>query len=185
MKTLTSLVLVLLLSGSAIADEIDFSFNSDAFRFIYAHDFASNDLRSDFGLLTTDDEGWIATTSLYLTGAASEGNNPLEAGIGGRTGWVEGDLSKQSGLPLAVGGFLKYTIPRFNRVSLRGEAWFAPDILSFGDLERYQDYSVRIGYNVLKQADIYLGYRYVKGHFSKAPSAEFDDKAHLGISIRF
>lgn len=185
MKTLASLTLAVLLSSTVVAGEIDFSFNSDAFRFIYAHDFTNNDLRSDFGFLNTDDDGWVANASLYLTGFASDGTNPLQAGIGGRTGWVDGDSSKQSGIPLAVGGFVKYTFPKWNRLSLRGEGWIAPEILSFGDLDKYQDYTVRVGYNVLKQADLYIGYRYVKGNFSDAPSVTFDDGGHIGFTIRF
>lgn len=185
MKTLAGLAVAVLLCNSAAAGEIDFSFNSDAFRIFYIHDFASNDLQSDFGYLYNDDDGWVANASLYLTGFASDGENPLQAGIGGRTGWVDGDSSKQTGVPVAVGGYLKYTFPNLNRLSIRGEGWFAPDILSFGDLEKYQDYTIKLGYNVLKQADVYIGWRYVKGDFEERPSVEFDDGFNLGFSIRF
>ena len=185
MKFPRALALALLLCTNAWAGEIDFSFNSDAFRALYIHDWNNRDLQSDFGVLYNKDDGWVANVSLYLAGLASDGSNPLQAGLGGRTGYVKGDQSGQSGLPLAVGGFLKYTFPSLNRLNLRGEAWYAPDILSTGDLERYQDFTVRIGYNVLKQADIYLGLRYVEGKFKNGTKAKFDDGAMIGLNIRF
>jgi len=185
MKNLASLALAVLLCNSALADEVDFSFNSDAFRAFYIHDFRNNDLAADFGLLYNGDEGNVLNVSLYLTGFASDGSSPLQAGIGGRTGWVDGDNSGQSGAPLAVGGFLKYTFKKLNRVSIRGEAWYAPEILSFGDLDEYEDFSVRVGYNLLKAADIYIGLRYVRGDFDNDSKAEFDDGANIGFNIRF
>jgi hypothetical protein len=185
MKILNSLVLALLLCSNAIAGEIDFSFNSDALRLLYIHDWGNRDLQSDFGVLYHQDEGWVANASLYIAGFASDGDNPLQAGLGGRTGYVSGDLSGQSGIPLAVGGFVKYTFPRLNRVNIRGEAWIAPEILSAGDLDKYQDYTLRVGYNVMKEADLYIGYRYVQGQFSNGTKAEFDNGANVGFNIRF
>ena len=185
MKNLASLALAVLLCNSALADEVDFSFNSDAFRAFYIHDFKNHDLQSDFGLLYNSDEGSVANVSLYLSGFASDGSSPLQAGIGGRTGWLDGDKSGQSGAPLAVGGYLKYTFKKLNRVSIRGDAWFAPEILSFGDLEKYEDFSIRAGYNILKQADVYIGLRYVRGDFDNGTKADFDDSANIGFSIRF
>lgn len=178
-------MLAVLLCSAASADEIDLSFNSDAVRFEYVRAFSRNDLKADFGLLSNDDDGWVATSSLYLSGLASDGANPLQAAIGGRTGWVNGDDSGQDGVPVAVGGYLKYVFPRLNRVSLRGDAWFAPDILCIGDLDKYQDYSVRLGYSLLAQADLYAGLRYVRGDFDNGSDVDFDDGAIIGFNIRF
>jgi len=185
MKNLASLALAVLLCNAVLADEVDFSFNSDAVRAFYVYDFRSNDLAADVGLLYNDDEGNVLNVSLYLTGLASDGASPLQAGIGGRTGWVDGDDSGQSGAPLAVGGYLKYNFKQLNRLCIRGDAWYAPEILSFGDLDEYEDFSVRVGYNVLKEADIYLGLRYVRGNFDNDSKAEFDDGANIGFNIRF
>lgn len=73
-----------------------------------------------------------------ISGFATDGASPLQAAVGGCTGWVNGDDSGQDGLPLALGGYLKYTFPRLKRVSLRGEAWFAPDALCAGDLDKFR-----------------------------------------------
>ena len=185
MKPLIGLMATVLLCTNAFSEELDLSFNSDAFRFFYVHDFAEKELQSDFGLLNDSDKGYIVNASLYLTGLASDGENPLEAAIGGRTGWVDGDDSGQTGLPLALGGYLKYTLPNLNRVSLRVDAYYAPDILTVKDLEKYKDFTIRLGYNVLENADIYVGARYVKGEFDNDTEVLFDNGMHAGLHIRF
>jgi hypothetical protein len=170
---------------NGFAGEVDLSFNSDAFRFIYVHDLASNDLAWDGGFLSNSDNGYVAHTSLYLTGVASDGASPLEGALGGRVAFVNGDNSSQTGVPLALGGYIKFTFASMNRLSIRGDAYYAPDVLTAQDLETYQDYTVRIGYNVLQDADIYIGARYVKGKFENGSSAEFDNSANIGVSIKF
>ena len=185
MKFLTGLMASVLLCVSASAGELDLSFNSDAVRAFYVHDFANRDLKSDFGFLTDSDKGEVINVSLFLTGAASDGENPLEGGLGARTGYVDGDGSGQEGFPLAIGGYLKYTLQESNRISVRVDAWFAPDVLTLNDLEKYEDYSIRLAYNFLRQADVYVGARYVAGEFDNGTNVTFDNGLNMGINIRF
>ena len=185
MKIFSGLAASVLLCNFASAGEIDLSFNSDAVRAFYVHDFVNNDLQSDFGILTDSDKGEVFNVSLYLTGLASDGVNPLQAAIGGRTGYVDGEGSGQEGFPLAVGGYFKYTFPDSDRLSLRFDLWYAPDVLTLDDLDTYQDYSVRLGYNVLRQADVYVGARYVNGDFDNGSDVTFDNGLNVGFNIRF
>lgn len=185
MKLSAGVMLGLLLCSAASANELDLSFNSDAVRFEYGHAFRQNDLQANFGLLSNSDDGWVATGSLYISGFMSDGASPLQGGLGARTGWVNGDGSGQDGVPLALGGYLQYTFPRLSRVSLRGDAWYAPDALSAGDLDKYQDYTLRLALSLLDQVALYVGVRYVQADFSNGSKADFDDDAIIGINIRF
>ncbi|MEE4185109.1 MAG: YfaZ family outer membrane protein [Gammaproteobacteria bacterium] len=181
-RVVTALVL---LCGNAGAGEFDFSFNQDALRFLYVHDFAESDLKADVGLALNSDEGTVINASLFVAGLASDGTDPLEAGLGARTGYVDGERSKQSGVPVAVGGFVKYTFPAMNRLSLRAEGWIAPDVLTLGELDRYQDFTVRLQYGVLKQADLYVGARYLNTEFANGSRALIDNGLNIGFNIRF
>jgi len=185
MGRLMGMAAALLLCSSVWAGELDFSFNQDALRFLYVHDFAANDLQADLGFALNSDKGTVVNASLYVAGLASDGVDPLEAGLGARTGYVDGDLSKQSGLPVAVGGFVKYTFPAMNRLSVRAEGWIAPDVLTLGDLDRYQDFTLRVQYGVLKQADVYVGARYLNTEFSNGTRALIDNGFNVGFNIRF
>jgi hypothetical protein len=185
MKFLAGLLAAVSLCAVANAGELDLSFNSDAVRVIYVHDFANPDLKGDLGFMTDSDKGEVINASIFLSGLASDGANPLEGGLGARTGYVNGDGSGQDGFPVAIGGFLKYTLQQSNRISVRADAWFAPDVLTIGDLEKYEDYSIRLAYNFLRQADVYVGARYVAGEFDNGSDVTFDNGLNVGINIRF
>jgi hypothetical protein len=182
-------VVVLLAAGlccaQAVADEIDLSLNSDALRFIYLYDLRNTKLQLDGGWLYNDDNGNAVHLGLTLPGFASEGANPVRAGLGGRLVYVDGDLSDQSGFGLGLGGFLSYTLAKFNRITLTGAAYFAPDIATISDLEKYQDYTAKAGYQFTREAEIYLGVRYVKGNFDTAPNVLFDNGMHVGFNVKF
>ncbi len=184
MKIFLSLVGVLL-CAQLFADEINVSINSDAARLGYKHDFRANDLQLGGGWLYDQDKGSVGHIDLNLVSEASEGNTPVKAGLGGRFSYFDGDLNNQSGTALGIGGFARYTLPRYNRISIGGHLYFAPDVLSFGDGEQLIDAEVRVSYNVLRQADVFLGARYVQGEYKNAADVKFDSGVHIGINLRF
>jgi hypothetical protein len=185
MRFVFALLAAGLLCAQAAADEFDLSFNSDALRVSYLRDLRNSKLGLDGGWLYNSDNGSAVHVGLALSGFASEGANPVRAGLGGRVVYVDGDLSDQSGFGLGVGGYLSYTLAKFNRVTLTGAAYFAPDILTLSDLEKYQDYTAKVGYQFMREAEVYFGARYVKGNFDTAPNALFDNGMHVGFNVEF
>ena len=109
----------------------------------------------------------------------------MQAGIGGRTGYVDGEMPDQTGFPVALGGFLVYTFTNMNRLSLRADVWYAPDILTLGDLDKYEDYSIRLQYGILRAADIYVGARYLNSEFDNDSRALVDNGLNVGVNFRF
>lgn len=185
MRTWLILVAGLSLSASALADRLDLSFNADAFRVEYARPFPRNALEWDVGWLHEQDNGDVIHGSLHLTGQASQGQNPLRGGLGLRIAYTNGDRSKQDGVGVAVGGYFRYPIPRYNRFIIGGHAYIAPSVLSIGELDQYQDFGIRLAYNVMKDADVYVGLRYVEGQYDEARDATFDDGLNIGVALRF
>jgi hypothetical protein len=174
-----------LLCAQANADLVDLSFNSDALRLQYAHEFKSNSMNLDAGLLTNSDTGDVVHVGFYVAGEASSGSNPVTAGVGVRLVYSNGDLSNQSGFALPIGGFVRYSPRKANRLAIDGQAYFAPNILSLGDAEKYQDYTLRFSYNVIHAADIYIGARYVRGDYKNSSAARYDTGMHIGATVRF
>ena len=174
-----------MLCATAGAGEFDLGFNSDAVRANYAYDFNRNELSGDIGLTVNSDKGTVINASLFRQGFASDGANPLKAGIGFRTGYVDGDDSGQSGIPLALGLFFRYALPAMDRVSLQGAAWYAPDALTTGDLEKYQDFSLRIQYAFLREADIFVGASYLETEFDNDTRQLIYNGLNAGFNIRF
>ncbi|MDJ0927273.1 MAG: YfaZ family outer membrane protein [Gammaproteobacteria bacterium] len=185
MRRILILAGALLCTDPALANELDLSFNSDAFRFRFARPFNASALAWDAGWLHHKDNGEAIHGGFYLTGEASDGANPLQGGLGVRATYTNGDIKDQDGLAFGLGGYLRYVFPRYNRFSVSGHAFFAPEVFHIGESDKLQDYEVRLGYNVLREADIYVGARYVRADYDKAPKAYFDTGMHLGLSLRF
>jgi len=185
MRWIAAAVAAVFACAPVCADEIDISFNSDAVRGEYVHPFASSSLQIDGGWLHHTDNGDAVHVGLHLADFASDGVDPIKAGLGGRFVYSNGDLSGQDGFALAIGGFLRYTIPRYNRLAVTGKVYFAPGVLSLGDAEKWQDYTINVSYNVMREADIYIGARYVRGDYDDVPDARYDTGMHIGINLRF
>ena len=100
----------------------------------------------------------------HLADLASSGENPVTAGLGARLVYTNGDLSQQDGFAVPIGGHVKFSPPRFDRFSIFGQIYFAPKVLSIGDMEKYEEYTVKFAYNVVREADIYIAY----GRFPQA-----------------
>lgn len=185
---LSAVLLALLwvaLAGSGHAEELDLNLNDDAARLTFAWPIDGRDIKLDAGWLHHQDKGDVIHAGLHLVGDASSADQPLEGGLGGKFFYVDPDMLDEDAFALALGGFLRYTLPKFNRVNVYGHLYFAPDVLSFGDADKYQEFEARIGYNVLRDADIYLGVRYSNAEFDSGAQVTIDNGLHAGIQLRF
>jgi YfaZ precursor len=171
----------LFLVGAAQAASVDANLNVDAVR-VQATFPSWGNLTADVGLLYDRDGGDVVHAGLMLVDEASAGED-LIAGMGGRIVLVDTDSGQ--GQAVAVGGFFRYTFPSFNRMGISGQAYFAPDVLAFGDTTRYFELSLRVQYNLLRQGHLYLGWRKVSANYSLVPEANVDVGMHLGMRIEF
>jgi len=177
--------LFVLVPGVGLAGELDINLNDDAARLSYAWPIRDDKLSLDAGLLTHQDRGEMVHFGLHLVDWASGGSNPLQGGLGGKLFYANTDSIFDDELVAGLGGFLRYTIPQYNRFSVSGQAYYAPDVLSFGDSEQFFEVEARVSYNVLREADIYLGARYINIEFEGGADFTLDNGLHAGIQLRF
>jgi hypothetical protein len=185
MRVILAALGLALFCAQVSAEQLDLSFNSDAVRLQYVHEFKSNNLNLDTGWLYNSDSGSVIHVGLNLAGFASSGSNPITAGVGARIVYTNGEKSNQDGFMAPVGGFLRWSPSGLDRLSVSGDIYYAPKILSLGDAEKYEEYAIRVGYNITREADIYIGARYINGEYKQAPRALYDNGMHVGISLRF
>jgi hypothetical protein len=185
MRTILAMFGMAFCCAQASAEQIDLSFNADAVRLQYIHEFQNNNLNLDAGWLYNSDKGNVLHVGLHLKDLASGGTNPITAGVGARIVYTDGDLSNQKGTAVPVGGFVRWSPRSLDRLFVSGDIYFAPSILSIGDMDQYEEYAIRVGYNITREADVYLGARYIKGEYKDAKSAVYDNGLHLGIALRF
>ena len=178
------LVAMSFIGATADAHEFDLSLNGDALRLSYATA-VGDGLRIDGGYLGDSDEGDVVHAGFQVVGDAAPGDQRLQAGIGGRLAYLDGDGSNREGFALGLGGSVRWAVPRYNRFTVSGELYWAPDILAGGDAEEYTDGTVRVGYSVTRQADVYVGARYVSADYENRASIKFDTGLHAGFNLRF
>jgi hypothetical protein len=172
------------LSSAAVAHELDISVNDDAFRSVFTLTLKDN-LRLEGGVLHNSDAGSVISAGLLVTGDVAPAGEKLTGGLGGRLAYLDGDGSQRDGYALGLGGSVRWVVPRYERFALSAEGYWAPEVLCGGDAEEYLDGTVRFGYSVTRQADVYLGARYVRADYDDRPSTLFDTGMNIGFNLRF
>ena len=183
------MALCLLAPPLALAQEknslIDLNLSDDAVRASFATRLGNEGLQVGAGWLHQQDKGDVVHLGLHLVDAAADNGADLTAGIGTRLYFVDADSAQRDGSALAIGGFVRYVFPEYNRFSVGGHLYFAPDVVAFGDLNRYSEIEARVSYNVLRDADVYIGVRSARARFEPDGSVNFNSGLLFGIQMRF
>ena len=169
--------------STAQAAQLDVDLSDKAARIDYRFDLTDTGLTADLGLLHHKDDGDLLYAGIVLVGDATEAKEAFTAGLGLRLAALDANAAGD-GAALAIGGFLRYVFPDYNRFVIGGDAYIAPSVTSFGDLERYYEVSLRGEYRITKAAGLYVGAREVKGDFGPG-YATIDDGLYVGISLDF
>ncbi len=178
-----------LFAGLALAQTthraFDINVNDDAARAALFLRAGNPKLLADLGWLHHQTRGDAIHLGIHLVDEASNGKDPLQAGLGVRFVYTQPDNALVDGSALALGGFVRYILPNANRFNIGGYLYYAPDVVSFGDVVEYYDVGARIGYNVVRDADVYLGVRSTKADYGGPGRFSFDSGLHIGFEIRF
>jgi hypothetical protein len=167
------------------ANELDLNVTNKAVRVTIGSELTNNML-IDGSLYYHEDRGNIFGAGFHVTGAATGGRNPLQAGLGGRLLRIDSKVrGRGDGFAVPLGGFVNYTLPEYDRFVVGGSLYYAPDVLSFSDVTKYWEYNAWAGYMVLRQGLVYLGLRSIKADFEDSPRVTFDTGIHFGLRLRF
>lgn len=173
------------LPNPASAGELDINVNDDAARGTFAWPLSNSKLALDVGWLHHQDRGDVGHFGLHLVDFASAGANPIEAGIGTKLFYFDSESLDLDGIAGGLGGFFRYTFPNMDRIKIGASLYYAPDVLATGDAESYREIGLQVAYNVLREADVYLGIRNVKGEFDTGAEATIDSGLHIGFRLEF
>jgi hypothetical protein len=180
------LVIVLVVSPAAFSSEVDVNLNSDAARVTIVFPPIRDKLLLDASWLHHNDNGEVVSAGGHVSGFAAPGSDAVTVGLGARMHWVSRDKGRnEDGTALGLGGFLKYTLAAYDRISFGGHAYYAPGVVSFGDVEEFYDIDLWAGYSIIKDADVYLGWRSMKADFKGDGTVNMDTGLHAGFRVRF
>ncbi|MFZ5601825.1 MAG: YfaZ family outer membrane protein [Pseudomonadota bacterium] len=177
-------VTALALSGASQAHTLDLGINNDAVALDYSGQLPKSELNLGGGFLHHKDNGDAYYASLFVADSVNK-ESGLLAGLGARFYFLDADEGSTDGKSLALGGFLNWDLPSVPNLSLRGDLYYAPDVLSFDDIENFADVSARVQYRVIEQAWVYLGYRRLMLEDELSRDFNLEEGGFVGMLIWF
>lgn len=176
-------------SMSAIAGgAVDFALSNQSVRLEHDAVLVGTGAHFSTGVLYNEEAGNWALSIGFNAVDATMANKELIGGVGFK-GVVLSTEIADFAAAAGVGGFLRWQPDFMNGLGLEGQGYFAPSILSFGDLVDAYDAVGRITYKVLPQARAFFGYHVVAGQYDVANSnnqtGTVDSTFHLGFRITY
>ena len=176
-------------ASSTLADSLDVNMHSKALRATYTLDLAERGrpgLSAEFGLLYSNDDKRLDDTLVHA-GMHVSGENWSESGtfdirLGGRL--IHTSPGNVDLVALAPGAQVRFS--PIHRVGFGGHLYYAPGITSFRDANRYREYGVRADYQLLPQAFVYVGFRYIDVDIDgRRSGVKLEDNYHVGMKVLF
>ncbi len=177
-------------SGTVWADAVDINLNNKTAQFQYIATTGSStqgntDLHA--GLLYNNANSVLVNAGLMVTNNLS-GAPGLAIGAG-----VEGLVATIKDVPptrynasaVALDVLVRYTLPAASQVSFVGDVHYAPNIITFGDADRFRQLGARVEFELAPQTMLYAGYRQVRFGLKNKPNATLDDSINIGLRISF
>lgn len=182
----------LCLSAPAQAAELRISFGEESLRAEYlaplSQPVADSAPTLQAGALYRENDetdGSLLHAGVVIYGDAGSKSAIVQAGIGGRLYGLSTDPDLNGGA-LAMGGSVLGRIPNYDRFGAFVDLWFAPQVSSFGELDRVLEINLGVEYQLLRQAALGLGWRRIE--FKAAGisgTQEFEDSAFLAFKFLF
>jgi hypothetical protein len=121
---------------------------------------------------------------VLLTGDAGAQDAKLTAGIGVRGNYVDA-WHQYSGGGAEIGGQFDLRFAGFERLGFQGNIWYQPDVLGLGDIESELEWALTADYQILRNADVYVGYRKVSLDTGHHGLNTYDNGAIFGLRLTF
>ncbi len=174
-----------LAAAPVFASDLDLSLTNDSVKAQVNFFGSQNDLQLGTGYTYHEGSRHIGNVDFHAQGRTAIGNLPTTAGIGMRgIAWDDDDLD---GGAVGLGGFATVNVPDVPGLSFTGSLHYAPSILSFGDSDDMTSLELRGSYRVIRNAEVFAGYRYLNTEldFARSPDVNLDEGILAGIKIFF
>ena len=180
---------LLAMSASVFADAIDINLRDTSAQLQYKAAMGGTNMgKTEFSM------GAIYTQKNNLLGEAGilvkddiGGNAPgVSAGVGLKVLSARIKPLNMNATALALGGMVRYSPPVERRLGFVGQLYLSPNIITFGGADRYFETGARVEYEIIPQAQVYLGYRNISFNLKNTGvNATFDEGVHIGVRMAF
>ena len=179
-----SLMVLSLAAAPAFAGDVDLSLTNDSVKGQVNFFGTNNDIQLGPGYTYHEGGRDIFNADFHAQGRTAIGNLPTTAGIGMRG--IFWDQGRADGGALGLGGFATVNIPNVPGLSFTGGLHYAPSILSFGDSDDMTSLELRGSYRVIRNAEVFAGYRYLNTDIENSSrDVNLDEGVMAGMKIFF
>ncbi len=181
MRFIVFAVLAVASVSAVAAGSVDLNLSNHTVESHYATS-AGNAQVSLGGLYNEDNRNWFADVGLLAAGETEAGGSRFDAGLGGRLYAVH--AGGKDLLALGLGGQLRWW-PGNRSFAVGGYGFYAPNVVTFGDGEKFSDLGLRAEIELVRNSTLYAGYRWIKAELNNNTSPYVDKGAFVGIRIEF
>lgn len=177
-----------LAAPAALAQSLDINLSDESARILYATRMATGQhghSEVEVGFMYNEDRNAALTAGLHVFNRSLAGPSPASLGLGGRIYGVTHDDPSADGIALALGGQGRWAPAELGGFGLGAHFYYAPRIVSFLDADRITEYGVRLDYQLMPQAFVYLGHRDIRMKLENGATRTVDRGAHLGFRVLF
>ncbi|MEJ2360893.1 MAG: YfaZ family outer membrane protein [Gammaproteobacteria bacterium] len=177
---------------SAFADMLNVQLSNHTGRFVYSTESFGGQygpIDMEGGLFFNQDNDKILHFGLMVRNDTMDA--PLVISVGARAYY--GDVGHKAGqirtkfAAIAVGGELLVIPDNLGGFGFGAFYYLAPSVVTYMDANRFNEYGVRLNYEVTRQADISLGYRKISVDLNNnnVGKQTVDSSVYFGIGLRF
>lgn len=177
------LILLSLASSSAFAADADISLTNDSAKGQVNFFETTSDMQVGAGYTYHEGSRHIGNIDFHAQGRTALGNLPTTAGLGLRA--LAWDDDRLDGGAVGLGGFATVNIPEAPGLSFTGALHYAPSILSFGDSDDLTSLELRANYRVIRNAELFAGYRYLNTDIEGGGDINLDEGVLVGMKLFF
>ncbi len=180
--------MLLAASSAATAGALDVNLNDDSVRLAlsWMTSPSPNSLEGEAAIYYNTDSIYVGTIGVRVVGETGRQGNPLEAGVGGKLIGITSSDMDIDAVALGLGFGLRYYPATINRLAFGMQLHYAPQIVSFGDVNNILEGMLNVEYQILPQAFAYIGYRLLRAELEDSGKTDdLDEGAHVGMRILF
>ena len=173
-------------STTALADSVDINLRDNSAQLQYIASMGHDTLgkaEMHAGILYDDKKNLLGELGIMVKDDVGRNAPGLSVGVGIKA--VAGKAQDNSASALALGGMVHYAPMPDRRFGMVGQFYFSPNIVTFGNADRYIETGARFEYEIIPQASVYLGYRKVYFGLESNSDATLDEGVMLGVRISF
>lgn len=130
------------------------------------------------GYIYSNDDGHSMSAAAHMIHSA--GIHYFEIGPKFSHYWAK---RSQNGSLVSLGG--RYSVDLGSNITLKTSAYYAPSVLSFGDIDGQYELDGRIQFQLNPALGLFVGYRNIRLQYDNRSNSTFDNGFYIGAAAKF